>query len=101
MVDAGGGLLPGLNVEALLPAENAAAQSGVIVPEPAVVWWQGRAWIFVQTGKGVFAQRAIATDQPEPAGGYFVAGFPAGQAVVVRGVQVLLSEENKPAAGGD
>jgi len=101
LADAGGGLLPGMNVEALLPAEAGGAQGGVIVPDPAVVWWQGRAWIFVQTGRGVFTQRGISTDQPEPDGGYFVADFPAGQAVVVRGAQILLSEENKPAPGGD
>lgn len=101
LADTGGGLLPGMNVAALLPGENLSAQKGAVVPDTAVVWWQGSAWVFVQTGKGVFAQRAISTDQPEPSGGYFVAGFPAGQAVVVRGTQDLLSEENKPAPGGD
>jgi len=101
LIDAGGGLLPGMNVEALVPAEEGTARSGVIVPDPAVVWWQGNAWVFVQTAKGVFTQRAVSTDQPEPEGGYFVADFPAGQTVVVRGAQVLLSEENKPAPGGD
>ncbi len=101
VMDAGGGLLPGMNVEVLLPSENMPAQGGVLMPAAAVVWWQGRAWVFVQTGGGVFARREISTDQPEPAGGYFVADFPAGQAVVVRGAQVLLSEETKPAAGGD
>jgi hypothetical protein len=99
VVDAGGGLLPGMNVEALLAAETVPEQSGVIVPDAAVVWWQGRAWVFVQAGQGGFVQREISADQPEPDGGYFVADFPAGQTVVVRGAQILLSEETKPAAG--
>ncbi len=41
-----GALDPGLATTALLPTGE--PRSGVNVPKEAVVWWQGRAWIYVQ-----------------------------------------------------
>jgi hypothetical protein len=101
LAEAGGGLLPGRAVDARVPAESVAAVPGAMIPGAAVVWWQGRAWVYVQTAAGVFARREIAADQPEGADGYFVADFPVDHPVVTKGAQVLLSEENKPAGAED
>ncbi len=101
LADAGGGLLPGMNVGAQLPAAEGAAQPGVVVPAGAVVWWQGRAWVYVQSAPGVFSRRELAGAQPEANGDFFVPGFPGDQPVVTRGAQVLLSEESKPAGAED
>jgi hypothetical protein len=53
-------LLPGMNVLAFLPLES--TMVGVIVPEEAIVWWEGRPWVYVRTGPSTFVRRAIAVD---------------------------------------
>jgi hypothetical protein len=85
------GLLPGMALLALLP--SGPAQAGAVVPESAIVWWQGRAWAYAQAAPDRFARREIATSQPAPGGGYLVREPPAGTPVVVAGAQALLSEE--------
>ena len=111
--DAASGALPGMNVVALLPSGRPLA--GSIVPASAVVWVQGRAWVYLRTGENTFSRREIATAQPQPGGGYVVPaahvpgqsappavpaapeitaqGLPTNVPVVVEGAQVLLSQE--------
>ena len=91
VASASSGLLPGMNVVALLP--GAASASGAAVPTDAVVSWQGRSWIYRRTGPLTFERIAISTDIPAPGGGYVVQSIPAGAEMVVRGAQLLLSEE--------
>jgi hypothetical protein len=90
-VAASSDLLPNMNVLAFLPLETTV--DGVVVPGPAIVWWQGHAWVYVRTGPSTFARRAIATDTPLPEGGYLVTTLTSGSEVVVQGAQMLLSEE--------
>lgn len=85
------GLLPGANVSVHLPAGPAV--EGVAVPRSAVVWWQGRAWVYLQTGPETFVRRDVATDVPADRDGYLVAGLPQPTRVVIQGAQALLSEE--------
>lgn len=111
--DAASGALPGMNVVALLPSGPPVA--GVTIPASAIVWVQGRAWVYLRTGENAFARREIATTQPQPGGGYIVPaatvpgqtaaaiapsgsdtaaqGFPTNMPLVVAGAQVLLSQE--------
>jgi hypothetical protein len=90
-VAASSDLLPNMNVLAFLPLETTV--DGVVVPGPAIVWWQGRAWVYVRTGPSTFTRRAIATDYALPEGGYLVRTLTSGTEVVVQGAQMLLSEE--------
>lgn len=92
------GLLPGAVVEALLPAGSEV--TGVVVPGAAVVWWLGRAWVYVEDAPGRFVRREVATDAPVPGGWFVTAGVTAGGRVVVRGAQMLLSEEGRAAVHG-
>ncbi len=92
------GLLPGAGVEAFLPAGPAVP--GVTVPAAAVVWWQGRAWVYLEEAPGRFVRREVATDAPVPGGWFVTAGVTAGGRVVVRGAQMLLSEEGRAAIQG-
>ncbi|TAM48567.1 MAG: multidrug transporter [Acidobacteria bacterium] len=92
------GLLPGAVVEAFLPAGPAV--KGVTVPAAAVVWWQGRAWVYLEEAPGRFVRRAVTTDAPVPGGWFVTAGVAAGSRVVVRGAQMLLSEEGRAAIQG-
>jgi hypothetical protein len=84
-------LLPGMNLDVRLPA--AAIEPGAVVPEAAVVWLQGKAWVYLRTDPTTFERRDIAPGHAGPDGGYIVAGLPPEAEIVVRGAQMLLSEE--------
>ena len=85
------GLAPGVNLVAHVPAGPRAR--GVLIPESAVLWWQGRAWIYQRLSPDHFARRAIPMDRPFD-NGYFVAkGFRPGDQIVLKGADWLLSEE--------
>jgi len=84
-------LVPGLSVSAALPRPETAA--GVVVPADAVVWWQGKAWAYVQATDVKFVRREVPTDLAVPGGYLAVSGFQDGERVVVRGAQLYLSEE--------
>lgn len=88
---ASSGLLPGMNVVALLPGGQ--TMNGAAAPLAAVVSWQGRSWVYRRAGPITFERVAISTDVPAPNGGYLVRGLSPGDAVVTRGAQLLLSEE--------
>lgn len=90
---AGSGLLPGMNVTALLPAGGPG--QGIAIPAAAVVWLQGDAWVYLRTGRDAFARRRISTAEPQPDGDYVVAAqsLPAHAVLVVAGAQMLLSQE--------
>src|SRR5579862_2299687 len=85
------GVLPGMNVLAFLPSGK--STEGVAVPASAIVWWQGRAWVYQRTGEDTFTRVAIATDLPAPDGGYVASDLPKDAEIVVQGAQLLLSEE--------
>jgi hypothetical protein len=85
------GLLPGATLAAFLPAGP--TRPAAVVPDSAVVRWQGKGWVYEETAPGRFVRRELKTDAPAREGGYFVRDFPAGASVVVRGAQMLLSEE--------
>jgi hypothetical protein len=85
------GVLPGMNLGVSLPASPVAG--GRLVPQSAVVWLQGKAWVYLRTGRSTFVRREISPDRAGPEGGYVVTGLPAGAKLVVQGAQMLLSEE--------
>jgi hypothetical protein len=93
------GLLPGLNVIVSLP--RAQEPKGVIVPESAVIWLQGKAWVYVRTGPETFIRREVSPDLAGPDGGYVVSGLAPDTQVAVRGAQMLLSEEFRAQVRGD
>jgi hypothetical protein len=78
-------------VTALLPTSD--TTEGALVPDEAVVQWEGMAWTYLQREPGEYTRLRVPTDRPAPGG--WVVGPPlaAGERVVVTGVQELLSEE--------
>lgn len=90
-VDAENDVLPGMDVLAFLP--NGGKINGVVAPASAIVWWQGRAWVYVRSRPDTFVRREIATDLPAPDGGYIARNLPASVELVTSGAQSLLSEE--------
>jgi hypothetical protein len=95
LADAESPLLPGMSVLAALP--GGASLDGVVIPASAIVWWGGRAWVYLRTSAETFKRHAIPTDLPAADVGAFVvpvAVFPLSPPdFVTRGAQVLLSEE--------
>lgn len=90
-VSAHPGLVPGMNLAVVLPTGT--LRSGVIVPDGAVVWWQGKAWCYVEALAGKFTRAEVATGNPAPGGWFVSEGIPPGTHVVTKGAQTLLSEE--------
>ena len=92
--DAASNLLPGMNVLAFLP--SGAPVDGIEIPASAVVWWTGRAWVYLRTGADTFTRDEIPTDTPAPRGGFIVPVKTLPKPIpelVVQGAQMLLSEE--------
>jgi len=85
------GLTPGVNLIAHLSIDT--PKQGVIVPASAVVWSEGKAWVYQQTASDRFTRRGVATDTPVEEGFFVGQGFSSGDRVVTQGAQALLSEE--------
>lgn len=86
------GMAVGMNLAALVPVGH--MQTGTVVPENAVVWWQGAAWAYEQISVTDFVRHAVPTNYPV-SDGYFVPGasFPTGTKLVTTGASELLSKE--------
>jgi hypothetical protein len=84
-------LLPGLNLEVSLAVKS--AERGWVVPNSAVVWLEGQAWIYIRSDARTFIRREISPDRPAGNDGYIIAELPPDAEVAVRGAQMLLSEE--------
>ena len=87
------GLLPGMNTTVYVPSGK--TYEGVFVEDTAIVRWQGRSWVYLRTGPDTFKRHPIITDQPVSDDDYVVRDIPSGAEIVIRGPQVLLSEEAK------
>jgi hypothetical protein len=73
--------------------ETGAPESGVWLPESAVIWSDGSACAFVASAATRFVRRPLGDLRPLR-GGYFVAsGVAPGERVVTRGAQQLLSAQ--------
>ncbi|MFO0794889.1 MAG: efflux RND transporter periplasmic adaptor subunit [Candidatus Brocadiaceae bacterium] len=84
-------ILPGMNILAYLPV-GPQVQGGV-VPSSAVVWWQGKAWVYAQMDPENFVRREIPTESPVEDGWFVTKGFTPGDQLLMSGAQLLLSEE--------
>ena len=91
------GLSSGTNVVAYLPIGP--VKEGVVIPGSAVVWWNGSAWVYIEKTDDTFQRQKVSlTDHV--ADGWFVAEtFKPDESIVVRGAQILLSQEFNPQAG--
>ncbi|ODT89989.1 MAG: multidrug transporter [Rhodanobacter sp. SCN 67-45] len=85
------GLLPGTSLTAFLPMGDTV--QGAWIPASAIVWWQGRPWVYTQHDPTHFVRHELPADQSMRDGGFVPQGFANGEAVVVTGAQLLFSEE--------
>lgn len=85
------GLAPGTNLVARLSV--GVALKGVLVPDTAVVWWQGKPWVYVEVSPEHFVRREVPMGVHLENGWFTNTGFLPGDRVVTLGPQSLLSEE--------
>lgn len=85
---------PGAAVTALVQTAGT-PQSGVVVPEAAVVQFVGNAWTYVQSGTNSFTRQEISLQTPVDGGWFETNRVKPGDHVVTQGAQELLSEEQK------
>ena len=86
------GSTPGTPVTALAPSRAPAAR-GALVPDDAVVQWDGLAWAYRRREPGRYERVSVPTDRPVPGGWLAGRGLAVGDSVVTTGAQELLSEE--------
>jgi hypothetical protein len=93
-----GSLGPGMDVTVQMPSGR--SEAGFLVPHSAVVWLQGKAWVYIKKSQTGFARVEVPTSNPVN-DGYIVSGiFSPGAQLVIKGTQSLLSEEATPKAAG-
>lgn len=85
------GLAPGMTLTVLLP--SGPSVKGTKIPGEAIVWWQGKAWAYVQSAPDKFVRREVRTEAPVEGGWFVTEGFSPGDKIVITGAQQLLSEE--------
>jgi hypothetical protein len=69
--------------------------TGVFVPEEAIVWTSGEAWIYIEKEEGEYQRRSLDEAIPANKGMFLTEGseLSAGDELVVSGAQMLLLEE--------
>ena len=70
--------------------------AGLLIPDGAIVWYGGQSWAYVKTTDDHFTRRIVSAASATVGGLVVTSGFSAGDRVVVRGAQLLLSEELRP-----
>jgi hypothetical protein len=93
------GILSGMNVVAYLP--TGPEVSGFFIPGSAIVYLGGKAWAYLKKDPEQFDRRRVSTGNPARDGYFEKRDFKAGEQIVTRGAQLLLSIElNSPLQGG-
>lgn len=84
----------GMRVSVEASAAQNKASNGIVIPSSAVVWYAGTPWAYFKEDNNQFIRKPISADTEVDAG-WFNKGFDASSIVVVKGAQLLLSEEFK------
>jgi hypothetical protein len=84
-------LSPGLNLMAYLSLGR--PLKGVVIPASAVIWSEGKAWVYEQVSANGFSRSPVSTEIPVDNGYFAGEGFSSGVRIVTVGAQALLSEE--------
>lgn len=89
-----GKLRSGMRLDAWI-AEDDKPLQGVFIPERAVIWHEGKPWVYVQLESELYQRKSIK-EGVVSAGGFFAQSeLSAGESLVINGAQMLLSEEFK------
>jgi multidrug efflux pump subunit AcrA (membrane-fusion protein) len=92
-------LRPGLLVKAEIPDPRVKATKAVAVPATALVYHDGRSFVYVREAPGRFERRDVDLLGRHGASAILKGGVHAGEPVVYAGAQIFLSEEFRAAGG--
>lgn len=92
-------LVPGMNLSAFAMLAN--VSTGFLVPRNAVLHWQGRTWVYVETASTTFTRREVTLDTPVPTGWLVRHELSKGDHIVITGAQQLLSQEFRAQTGSE
>jgi len=67
--------------------------NGVTVSRDAVIRYEGKAWVYLQTGDNEFARREVPLDYPAENGWFVPSGVTDKDRIIVGGAQTILSTE--------
>ena len=85
-------IITGMNVTAWIPEANE-QMTGVIIPKSALIWYLGKAFVYLKTTEETFCHRTLE-HYSITADGYFISdAIRPGEQIVTKGAQMLLSEE--------
>ena len=93
-------LRPGMALTAYLQLPGDPAK-GVLLPRSAIVRQEGALWAYVKTAEDKFTRREVEHPTPVEGGWFVPEGFKPGEALVVAGAQMLLSEELRAKIQGE
>jgi len=85
------GFFPGMNITVYFPYGSEI--QGVVIPAKAVIWSEGKAWIYIAKDAEHFIHREVSTQTPTEGNWFIPDQKLIGKQVVVSGAQLLLSEE--------
>lgn len=84
----------GMRVNAVPNEPLSKETQGVSIPNQAIVWHAGMAWVYIKQDADRFLRKPVSVEH-EIDGGWFDPSLSPGTQVVTRGAQLLLSEEFK------
>ena len=67
--------------------------NGVTVSRDAVIRYEGKTWVYLQTGDNEFTRREVPLDYPAEKGWFVPSGLTGKDRVIVGGAQTILSTE--------
>ena len=85
-------LAAGTRVTAKFPTSSQ-PKRGVFIPGVAIIWYAGQAWSYVQMDQEHFERRVVSDEYPQDGGFFVTEGFNPRDRIVVKGAQLMLSEE--------
>ncbi len=86
-------LAAGTRIKVHWPSDDKTT-SGVLIPESAIIWYGGQPWVYVRTAADSFTRRSV--NAVANTATMNTTAIHAGEEVVIRGAQLLLSEEQRP-----
>jgi hypothetical protein len=92
---------PGLFVKAFVPVPHSEPRPAVSVPETSLLYHDGRALVYVRLSPGRYERREVQVLGRQRGAWVLARGVEAGEPVVSRRAQVLLSEEFRAEVDND
>ena len=87
-----GKLRAGMRLDAWIPKTNTAIKA-VFVPSNAMIWYDGQPWVYIVKEEGLYQRRSVQQGLPATGGLLVEQGLIEGEQLVIKGSQMLLSEE--------